>query len=51
MAEYTGEFLRLQARCNLRVIDEQTAARYTSGLNSSIQKKLSLISIWFVDQA
>ena len=41
----------MQARCNLRETDEQTAARYISGLNSSIQEKLSLISIWSVDQA
>ena len=51
IAEYMGGFLRLQARFNLREIDEQTAARYISGLNSSIQEKLSLISIWSVDQA
>ncbi|GJY75888.1 transposon ty3-I gag-pol polyprotein [Tanacetum coccineum] len=27
VADYTGEFLRLQARCNLREIDEQSTAR------------------------
>lgn len=51
VAEYTVEFLRLQACCNLRETEEQTAARYISGLNSLIQEKLSLISIWSVDQA
>ncbi|GJX90226.1 transposon ty3-I gag-pol polyprotein [Tanacetum coccineum] len=51
IADYTGEFLRLQARCNLRETDEQSMARYISGLNSSIQEMLSLTSIWSVDQA
>ncbi|GKB85267.1 transposon ty3-I gag-pol polyprotein, partial [Tanacetum coccineum] len=51
VANYTGEFLRLQARCNLRETDEQSAARYISRLNSSIQERLSLTPIWFVDQA
>ncbi|GKE85492.1 hypothetical protein Tco_1559234, partial [Tanacetum coccineum] len=51
VADYTGEFLRLQARCNLRETDEQSAARYISGLNSSIQERLSLTPIWSVDQA
>ncbi|GKB51271.1 retrotransposon protein, putative, ty3-gypsy subclass [Tanacetum coccineum] len=51
VADYTGEFLRLQARCNLREMDEQSAARYISGLNSSIQERLSLTPIWSVDQA
>ncbi|GJY91727.1 potassium channel AKT1-like protein [Tanacetum coccineum] len=30
VADYTGEFLRLQARCNLRETDEQSAARRKS---------------------
>ncbi|GKA51117.1 transposon ty3-I gag-pol polyprotein [Tanacetum coccineum] len=51
VADYTGEFLRLQAHCNLRETDEQSAARYISGLNSSIQERLSLTPIWSVDQA
>ncbi|GJV23614.1 transposon ty3-I gag-pol polyprotein [Tanacetum coccineum] len=51
VADYTGEFLRLQARCNLREMDEQSAARYISGLNSSILERLSLTPIWSVDQA
>nr|GEW48401.1 hypothetical protein [Tanacetum cinerariifolium] len=51
VADYTGEFLRLQARCNLRETDEQYAARYISGLNSSIQERLSLTLIWSIDQA
>ncbi|GJV46367.1 putative CCCH-type zinc finger family protein [Tanacetum coccineum] len=51
IADYTGEFLRLQARCNLRETDEQSAARYISGLNSSIQERFSLTPIWSVDQA
>ncbi|GJV70581.1 transposon ty3-I gag-pol polyprotein, partial [Tanacetum coccineum] len=51
VADYTGEFLRLQARCNLRETDEQSAARYISGLNSLIQERLSLTLIWSVDQA
>nr|GEV37915.1 hypothetical protein [Tanacetum cinerariifolium] len=50
-ADYTGEFSRLQSRCNLREMDEQFVARYISGLNSSIQERLSLMPIWFVDQA
>nr|GEW19930.1 hypothetical protein [Tanacetum cinerariifolium] len=49
--DYTGEFLRLQARFNLKETDEQSAARYISGLNSSIQERLSLTPIWYVDQA
>ena len=51
VAEYTGEFLRLQARCNLKESEEQVAARYLSGLNQSIQEELSLLSIWTIDQA
>ncbi|GKA60361.1 transposon ty3-I gag-pol polyprotein [Tanacetum coccineum] len=31
-------------------MEEQTAARHISGLNSSIQEKLSLMLIWSVDQ-
>ncbi|GJZ12993.1 transposon ty3-I gag-pol polyprotein [Tanacetum coccineum] len=50
VADYTGEFLRLQARCNLKEINEQSTARYISGLNSSIQERLSLTPIWSVDQ-
>ncbi|GJW88693.1 transposon ty3-I gag-pol polyprotein [Tanacetum coccineum] len=46
-----GKFLRLQARCNLRETNEKSAARYISGLNSLIQERLSLTSIWSVDQA
>ncbi|GKE38318.1 transposon ty3-I gag-pol polyprotein [Tanacetum coccineum] len=45
VADYTGEFLRLQAHCNLREMDEQFATRYISGLNSSIQERLSLTPI------
>ncbi|GJU37292.1 hypothetical protein Tco_1185646 [Tanacetum coccineum] len=51
VADYTSEFLRLQARCNLREMDEQSTARYISGLNSSIQERLILTPIWCVDQA
>nr|GEU44494.1 putative mitochondrial protein [Tanacetum cinerariifolium] len=51
VADYTGEFLRLQDRCNLRETDEQFAARYISWPNSSIQERLSLTPIWSVDQA
>ncbi|GJU95946.1 RNA-directed DNA polymerase [Tanacetum coccineum] len=32
-------------------MDEQSAARYISGLNSSIQERLSLKPIWSMDQA
>ncbi|GKC22987.1 transposon ty3-I gag-pol polyprotein [Tanacetum coccineum] len=51
VAGYTGEFLRLQAHCNLTETDKQSAARYISGLNSSIQERLSLMPTWSVDQA
>ncbi|GJX72611.1 RNA-directed DNA polymerase [Tanacetum coccineum] len=51
VADYTSEFLRLQARCNLRETDKQSTARYISGLNYSIQERLSLTPTWSVDQA
>ncbi|GJV79416.1 ultrapetala 1-like protein [Tanacetum coccineum] len=51
VADYAGEFLRLQARCNLRETKEQSATMYISGLNSSLQERLSLTPIWSVDQA
>ncbi|GKA57227.1 transposon ty3-I gag-pol polyprotein [Tanacetum coccineum] len=51
VANYTREFLRLQARCNLRETDEQSMARYISRLNDSIKERLSLTPIWSVDQA
>ncbi|GKE05243.1 transposon ty3-I gag-pol polyprotein [Tanacetum coccineum] len=35
IADYTGEFLRLQARCNLRETDEQSAARRSNMESSS----------------
>ncbi|GJS16976.1 retrovirus-related pol polyprotein from transposon TNT 1-94 [Tanacetum coccineum] len=41
----------LQAHCNLRETDEQSAARYIGGINSLIQERLSLTPIWSVDQA
>nr|GEY44805.1 hypothetical protein [Tanacetum cinerariifolium] len=51
VADYTCEFLRLQTHCNLREMDDQAAARYISGLNSSIQERLSLMPIWYVNQS
>ncbi|GKC34620.1 RNA-directed DNA polymerase [Tanacetum coccineum] len=35
VADYTGEFLRLQARCNLREMDEQSTARHSNMESSS----------------
>ncbi|GJX49219.1 retrotransposon protein, putative, ty3-gypsy subclass [Tanacetum coccineum] len=35
----------------IKETDEQSVARYISGLNSSIKERLSLTPIWYVDQA
>ncbi|KAI0529011.1 hypothetical protein KFK09_001556 [Dendrobium nobile] len=51
VSEYTEEFYRLSARNNLRESGNQLVARYTGGLNDSLQDKLQLNSLWTLSQA
>nr|GMD37694.1 transposon Ty3-I Gag-Pol polyprotein [Ipomoea batatas] len=49
--EYTEEFFRLGARCNLSETPEQQTARYINGLRYAIQEKITLAPVWSVDEA
>lgn len=51
VSEYTEEFYRLGARCNLSETPEQQTARYINGLRFNIREKMSLTPIWSVDEA
>nr|GMD80502.1 Asp_protease_2 domain-containing protein [Ipomoea batatas] len=49
--EYTEEFYRLGARCNLSETPEQQTARYINGLRFNIRERMTLAPVWFVDEA
>nr|GMC64190.1 transposon Ty3-I Gag-Pol polyprotein [Ipomoea batatas] len=49
--DYTEEFYRLGARCNLSETAEQQTARYIAGLRFNIQVRMTLSPIWSVDEA
>nr|GMD42268.1 transposon Ty3-I Gag-Pol polyprotein [Ipomoea batatas]GMD47024.1 transposon Ty3-I Gag-Pol polyprotein [Ipomoea batatas] len=49
--DYTEEFYRLGARCNLSETAEQQTARYIAGLRFNIQERMTLSPIWSVDEA
>ncbi|XP_031120876.1 uncharacterized protein LOC116024113 [Ipomoea triloba] len=49
--EYTEEFYRLGARCNLSETPEQQTARYINGLRFNIRERMTLAPIWSVDEA